>query len=119
MAQDREPRAFSASASSIGLAQELLVGLLQVLDESLLVRLRIMNEAAQLIQPLLAQPVKDHVNGRAFFANKQHALAARHIVRDQVGDRLRFARAGRALDDVAGARCARGRWPRPGWRRRQ
>ncbi|MCY1213485.1 hypothetical protein D9M72_252670 [compost metagenome] len=80
-----------------------LVGLAQVLHEGLLVALRVVDHAAQLVQPLLAQAVEHDVDGGALLADEQHALAAAHVVGDQVGDGLRLPRARRALDDVAGA----------------
>lgn len=89
----------------VGLAQELLIGLLEILDERLLVRLRIVNQTTQLIQPLLAQPMEHHVNGRALLADEQDPLPARDVIGDEVRDGLGFARAGRALYDVARSRA--------------
>ena len=80
-----------------------LVGLLQIHDESLLVGLGIMDQAAQVAEAALAEPGIDHVDRRALLADEEHPLAASHVIGNQVGDRLRFAGAGRSLDDVAGA----------------
>ncbi len=62
-----------------------------------------MDQAAQVAQAALAETGIDHVDRRPLLADEQHPLAAGHVVGDQVGDRLRFPGAGRALDDVAGA----------------
>ena len=53
-----------------------------------------------------------------FSHTKSTRLPARDVVGDQVGDGLRLAGAGRALDDVAATACARARLPRAAWRRR-
>ena len=58
-----------------------------------------MDQAAQRVQTTLLQTVEDHVERRAFFADEQDPLAFARVVGDQVGDGLRFACAGRALDD--------------------
>ncbi len=78
-------------------------------------RLGIMDQAAEVAEAALAEPGIDHVDGRPLLADEKHALAAGDIIGDQIGDRLRFAGAGRALDDVAAAgpglfdrRCLRG-----------
>ena len=44
-----------------------------------------------------------HVERRALFADEEYPLSLSGIIRDQVGDRLRLARAGRALNDIAAA----------------
>ena len=97
------------------LGQQPLVGLLQIHDESLLVGLGIMDQAAQVAEAALAEPGIDHVDRRPLLADEQHPLAAGDVIGDQIGDRLRFPGAGRSLDDVAGAgpglldrRCLRG-----------
>ncbi len=98
--QGRHPRALGAGIE-VDRTQELFVGLLEVLDERLLVRLRVVDQATELIEPLLAQAMKHHVNRRAFFADEQHPLPAGNIVGDEVGDRLRFACARRTLNNIA------------------
>ena len=40
------------------------------------------------IEPLLAQPVKNDVDRRALFADKQDSFPACHVIGDQVGDGL-------------------------------
>ena len=85
--------------------EPLLVGLLQIEDELLFIGLRVVDEAAQLIEALLAKAMEDDIDGGTFFADKEHALPEGNIVGDEVGDGLRFARSGRALNDetLAGA----------------
>jgi hypothetical protein len=58
---------------------------------------------AELIEALLAKPEVDHVDGRPLFADEEHTLALRHVVGNQVRDRLRFAGARRPLNDVTAA----------------
>ena len=94
---------FFAVAVLPRLGQQPLVGLLQVHDESLLVGLGIMDQAAQVAEAALAEPGIDHVDRRPLLADEEHPLAAGDVIGDQVGDRLRFPGAGRSLDDVAGA----------------
>lgn len=78
---------------------------MKVQDKPLLVGLRVVDEAAEFIEPLLAQAVKDDIDRRALFADKEHPLSARHIVGDKIGDGLRLPRAGRTLDNVAATRA--------------
>src|SRR6266446_8759062 len=87
----------------IGLAQKLLIGLLEVLNECLLVGLRIVNEAAQFIESLLAQAMEHHVNCRALFAHEQHSFSLRYVIGNEVCDRLGFTSAWRPLNDVTRA----------------
>ena len=101
----------------VGRGQPLAVGLAQVLHEGLLVGLRVVDHAAQLVQAQLAQAVEHHVDGGALFADEQHAPAAPHVVGNQVGDGLRLAGARRALDDVGWRRCATAPPRRPAWHR--
>ena len=99
----RRRAVFFDAGIETGLAQELFVSLLEILDEFLFVGLRIVDQAAEFIEPPLAQPVEHDINRGALFAHEQDAPAPRDVVGDQVCDGLRFARARRALDDVAGA----------------
>ena len=97
------------------------------MHELLLVGLRVVDQAAEPSKPSLLQAVVDDVDRRALLADEQHALAAGDVVGDEVGDRLRLARARRALDDVAAAvrgalrsrRPGSGRRARPGSARRR
>src|SRR6201746_986135 len=57
-----------------GLAEEILVSLPEVANESPLVGLRIVNQAAKLIEPLPPEAVEHHVDCCAFFADKEHAF---------------------------------------------
>ena len=85
---------------------------LKILDELLLVGLRVVDEAAERVEPLLPQPGVDHVDGGALLADEEHPFPAHDVVGHEVRDRRRLPGAGRALDDVArpGAREAdRGR----------
>ena len=50
-----------------------------------------MDQAAEVGQAALPQPGVDDVDGRSLLADEQHSLAPRHVVGDQVGDRLRLA----------------------------
>src|SRR5690349_8875433 len=90
----------------VGLAEEFLVGLLQVLDERLLVSLRIVNEATEFIEALLPQTMEYDVNRRPLFAHEQDSFASRDVIGDQVRNRLRFTGSRWSLDNVtrAGAR---------------
>src|SRR6185436_15445448 len=94
------------------LPQEFFVGLLEILNEFLFIRLRIVNETTEFIEALLAKAMKHDVDRGALFANEQHAFAAGDVIRNQVRDRLQFAGAGRALNNVtvtgSGARDGRG-----------
>ena len=47
--------------------------------------------------------MKHHVDGGALFTDEEHALSARNVIGNQVGDRLAFAGAGRPLNNVTGA----------------
>src|SRR6185369_7304903 len=62
-----------------------------------------MNQATELIESLLAEPVENDVDGRALFADEQHAFSAGDVIGDEVGDSLGFAGARRPLNDVTGA----------------
>jgi len=87
----------------IGLAQKLLIGLLEVLDECLLVGLRIVNKTTQFIESLLTQTMEYYVNGGALFAYEEHSFSLRYVIGNEVCDRLGFASAGRPLNDVTRA----------------
>ena len=87
----------------VRLREPALVAIAQIVDEGLLVGLRIVDQAAQLVQAGLLEPVEHHVERGALLAHEQHALAAPGVVGDQVGDGLRFAGTRRALDDEAAA----------------
>ena len=50
-------------------AREALVGLLEVLNEGLLVGLRIVDQAAQFVQALLAKAVKNDIDRRGSFSH--------------------------------------------------
>jgi hypothetical protein len=89
-------------------AQPVLVGLLEIEHEGFLVGLRVVDHAAQLVQAALAQAVEDDVDRGPFLADEEHPLAAPDMVGDQVGDGLRLAGAGRALNDVALATARQG-----------
>ncbi|MCY1218560.1 hypothetical protein D9M72_305090 [compost metagenome] len=97
------------------LRDPLLVAGAQVGNEGFLVGRRVMDQAAQRVQPALLEPMEHHVERGALFADEQHALAAAGVVGNQVGDGLRLARARRALDDKAALaarqanRCVLGR----------
>src|SRR6266478_5453551 len=72
----------------IGLAQKLLVGLLEVLNECLLVGPRIVNKTTQFIESLLTQTMEHYVNGGALFTYEQHSFSLRYVIRDEVCDCL-------------------------------
>ncbi len=69
-----------------------------------------MNERGDVAKAALFQPMEYHVERRALLAHEQHALSARHVIGDEVRDSLRFACAGRTLNDIAlaGARSCHG-----------
>src|SRR5688572_26254293 len=50
----------------------------------------------------------DNVDGRALLTNEQDAFPARYIVSNEIGDRLGFSGARRALDNVAAAGSSQG-----------
>ncbi|MNV94715.1 hypothetical protein D3C71_1895330 [compost metagenome] len=60
----------------------------QVGDEGLLVGLRVMDQAAQRIQPSLLEAVEHHVERGTLLADEQDALATSSVVRDQIGNGL-------------------------------
>ena len=95
----------------IGLAQKLLVGLLEVLNERLLVGLRIVDKTTQFIESLLTQTMEHYVNGSALLTYEQHSFSLRYVIGNEVCDRLGFTSAGRPLNDVtragSGARDSR------------
>ena len=88
---------------------------LEVSDELLLVGLRVVNQATKLMELLLFQAGVDHVDGRPLLADKQHLLAAHHVIGNQIGDGLGFAGAGRSLNDVAGALARQANGGGLGW----
>ncbi len=83
------------------LSEKRLIGLLEIHDKSLLVRLGIMDQATQVSQATLAQASEDHIDGGPLFTHEQHSHVSRNIVRNQVCDRLGFACARWALNDIA------------------
>src|SRR5437773_208468 len=87
----------------IGLAQKLLVGLLEVLNECLLVGLRIVDKTTQFIESLLTQTMEHYVNGSALLTYEQHSFSLRYVIGNEVCDRLGFTSAGRPLNDVTRA----------------
>ena len=60
-----------------------------------------MDERTEQMQAILLEPMIYHIDGGALLADEKHALAAENIVGYQIGDRLRFARSRRPLNDVA------------------
>jgi len=60
------------------------------------------DQRAQAAEAHVVEPVGDDVQGGALVAHEQHALPARQVVADDVGDRLALARARRAVQDQAG-----------------
>ena len=79
---------------------------LQLLEQALLVGAPAVQLLAELAEADLVEPALDHLERGHLLGHEQHALAGVHRRRDQVGDGLRLAGAGRALDDqvLAGAR---------------
>src|SRR5262249_53755610 len=86
--------------------QKGLVGRLKIEDELPLVILGVVDQAAQLVQPGLTQPMVDDVDGGPLLAYEQNPLASGDEIGNEVGDRLRFAGSRWALDDemLAGSR---------------
>src|SRR5437868_5879503 len=60
---------------------------------------RIMHDAAKLTQPKRFEAILYHIDGRSFVADKEHALATRKMVANDVRDGLALARAGWPMDD--------------------
>src|SRR5262245_2944499 len=77
-----------------------VVDRLQIINESFLVALAVMNERANVTKADLLEPMEYDVQSCAFLADEQHALSAGHVVGDEVGDRLRLAGAGWSLDNI-------------------
>ncbi len=89
-----------------------LVHALQVLQERLLVFLRIVHEAAERAEPHLHEPRVHHVERGALLAHEQHTAPVGDGVGDEVRDRLGLAGARWPLDHERGAApraCDRGR----------
>jgi hypothetical protein len=80
-----------------------LVGRLQVEDELPLVCLRIVDQADEVVQAALPQPVVHDVDGRALLAHEEDPLPLGQQVGHEIGDRLGLPGARRPLDDVAAA----------------
>jgi len=60
---------------------------------------------ADVVEAHLVQPVVNNVEGGRFLGDEQNRLTVMHGRRDNIRDRLRFARSRRTLDDeiVSGA----------------
>ncbi|MNU89669.1 hypothetical protein D3C71_795150 [compost metagenome] len=76
-----------------------LQGPAQFLQHGALVGLVAVQLQAQRPQPDVLQPPLDHLQCRHLLRDEQHLAPIAHRSGDQVGDRLRLARARRALDD--------------------
>src|SRR5688572_20823400 len=63
-----------------GWRKEFLVGLLQILNDRFLVRLRIVNQTAEFIEALLPEPMENNVDRGALFTNKQNPFTAAAII---------------------------------------
>ena len=79
---------------------------LELLEQALLVGAPAVQLLAELAEPDLVEPALDHLERRHLLGDEQHGPAGMHRGRDQIGDGLRLAGPGRALDDqvLAGAR---------------
>ena len=78
-------------------------GALEVLEHGLLIRLVAMQFKTHVSQADIGKSTVNNIQRRHFLRHKQNRFTAGHSRSNQVGDRLRFARAGRSLDNKISA----------------